>query len=181
MKVQKGEEVVHEMRPERAILVIWFFSKCLPLALAGAIATFVCFAILTAAFFQHLEELMLVVAVTAVVVAALTFMVLGLVYCAYLRRTYVYYVTSQRCIFRGGILLRIERSVPYHKVTDVEMSQNIVERMLGISKLNIFTPGTGSMAGGGQRAEISFVGLADNETPAATVNEILRGFKATGE
>lgn len=110
--------------------------------------------------------------------------VIGLLYSECLRRTYVYFVSNQRCVFRGGIIVRVERSVPYHKVTDVEMRQNIVERMLGISKLNIFTPGTASVVNspfGGPRAEISFVGLADSETPAATINETLRGFKATGE
>ncbi|MFH2137454.1 MAG: hypothetical protein ABII88_02960 [Candidatus Omnitrophota bacterium] len=35
--------------------------------------------------------------------------------------------------------------------------------------------------GGGQKAEISFIGLKDNESPAATINEILRKFRATGE
>ena len=117
-------------------------------------------------------------------IAAPSLFILGLIYCSYLRRTYVYYVTNQRCIFHGGILRRIERSVPYHKITDVEMSQNFIERMLGISSLKIFTPGTGSMMAspfGGQRAEIAFVGLKDNETPATTINEIVRKFRATGE
>ena len=64
------------------------------------------------------------------------------------------------------------------------MSQNIVERILGISSLKIFTPGTGSMIFspfGGQRAEISFVGLKDNEAPSISINEILRKYKSTGE
>ncbi len=78
---------------------------------------------------------------------------------------------------------RVERSVHYHKVTDVEMSQNIFERILGISTLNIFTPGTSSGGGNSsfQKAEISFIGLKDNEGPANTINGILRKFKATGE
>jgi len=72
--------------------------------------------------------------------------------------------------------------VPYHKITDVEMSQNIIERMIGISTLNIFTPGTGSIRGtGGQKAEISFVGLKDNETPAVTISKHLKELTAKGE
>ena len=93
-------------------------------------------------------------------------------------------IPNQRCVFQGGILRRIIHSVPYHKITDVEMSQNIIERILGISSLKIFTPGTGSLQASpfkGQRAELTFAGLSDNETPAASVNEILRKFKATGE
>ncbi|MHC4200147.1 MAG: PH domain-containing protein [Planctomycetota bacterium] len=184
MKLQQDEEIIHELRPEPQILWIWFFSKSLPFAPAGFGLTFMVFMFLTAAFLQDAEDFMLGVAVMAAALAAVAFLVLAFVYCVYLRRSYVYYVTNQRCVFKGGILLRIERSVPYHKVTDVEMRQNIIERILGISKLNIFTPGTASVVNtpfGGPRAEISFVGLADSETPAATINETLRKFRATGE
>jgi len=97
-------------------------------------------------------------------------------YLALLRKTYVYTITNQRCVFRGGILWRRERSVPYHKVTDVEQSQIIFERLFGIGRVKIYTPGTGQM-----QAEIVLVGLEDTETPAAAINEILRQYRATGE
>ncbi len=87
-----------------------------------------------------------------------------------------YYVTNQRCVLHGGIWRKTVRSIPYHRITDVEASQNAIEQLLGISSLRIFTPGTG-----GQGAEISFEGLKDNQTPAASINEILRKFEATGE
>ncbi len=108
--------------------------------------------------------------------------IFGFIYCSYLRSTYKYYITNNRCVFCGGIIRRVKRSVPYHKITDVEMSQNIIERMIGISTLNIFTPGTGSIRGtGGQKAEISFVGLKDNETPAVTISKHLKELTAKGE
>lgn len=177
MKPQEGEDIIHQLRPEPNILVIWFFTKCLPTAFIGGFITFIAFSVL-------LRDIFLGVSIIVSVIAPII-LILVLIYCSYLRSTYIYYVTNQRCIFHGGILRRIERSVPYHKITDVEMSQNIIERVLGISTLNIFTPGTGSMYQGspfrGQKAEISFVGLKDNETPAESINQILRKFKATGE
>jgi uncharacterized membrane protein YdbT with pleckstrin-like domain len=183
MKLQQDEEIIHEMRPAGAILVIWFFPKCLFPTLPVGFASLFAFGGLAAGFGGPGEwESFGVAALVAVAVPSTAFLLL-MFYCRCLRRTYMYYITNQRCVFRGGILRRIERSVPYHKVTDVETSQNIVERALGISTLNIFTPGTGSMTAtpfGGQRAEISFVGLTDSETPAATINEILRRFRATG-
>ncbi len=71
----------------------------------------------------------------------------------------------------------------YHKITDVERSQNIIERILDISTLNIFPPGTSSRStdSSAQKAEISFVGLKDNESPADSINRILSKFRATGE
>jgi len=187
MKLQEGERLIHELRPDPKVLGIWFFTKCLPAAFIGAFLSFWCFGFFGGMFCVVTQSKsawpIAMGGIMALVIAPLL-LVLGLIYCSYLRRTYTYYITNQRCIFHGGIIRRIKRSIPYHKITDVEMSQNIIERILGISSLNLFTPGTGSMMAspfGGQRAEISFVGLKDNETPANTINEILRKYRATGE
>ena len=181
MKLQEGEEVLHELRPEKGILGIWFFTKVVPATLITAILAFF-IAVVACNIGGSPSQGRLWGVGIAGIVLLLGMLLLALLYCSGLRTTYVYYVTNQRCVFHGGILRTVERSVPYHKITDVEMSQNIVETALGISTLNIFTPGTASVTGmGGQRAEISFVGLKDNEAPATTINSILRQFEATGE
>jgi len=181
MKLQESEEVLHELRPERGILGIWFFTKVVPATLVTAILALFAFIIVLGAVNKQSEGWLWGAGIAGIVVVV-GMLLLALLYCSGLRTTYVYYVTNQRCVFHGGILRTVERSVPYHKITDVEMSQNIVETALGIATLNIFTPGTGSMTGvGGQKAEISFVGLKDHETPAETINSILRQYRATGE
>ena len=175
------------MRPASQILVIWFFSKCLPPAFVCAFLTVWGFGLIggLSAFATNSDSpSSFVTGLILAPISGIVVMLLALIYCVSLRQTYVYYVTNQRCVFRGGIILRRERSVPYHKITDVEISQNIIERALGIPKVNVFTPGTGSTTAspfGGQRAEISFVGLRDSESPAATINQILKKFKATGQ
>ena len=40
MKVQDGEEILHELGPEKNILWIWFFAKALPVGLGGGGAAF---------------------------------------------------------------------------------------------------------------------------------------------
>lgn len=87
------------------------------------------------------------------------------IYLHFLRKTYRYIITNRRCIFVGGILKRIERTVPYKKITDIQRSQNIIERMLGIWNVQIFTPGTASMQIGQAkaRAELNFDGLINSE------------------
>ncbi len=40
MKLQEGEEILHEMKPEGSVLVIWFFTKCLGFSFVGAFLTF---------------------------------------------------------------------------------------------------------------------------------------------
>ena len=180
MRLNESETILHQLGPQPSILAIWFFTKCLPPALVGAVACGFFTVLLWAATNSRRPEL---AGVAVGVLVGLLSLLTAYVYCSFLRKTYVYYITDQRCVFHGGILRRVERSVPYHKVTDVQITQHIVERILGISKLQIFTPGTASTPSpfGGQLAEISFVGLEDSETPAATVNGILRKFRATGE
>ena len=194
MKVQNGEDVLLEVQPESRLLVIWFFGRCFSVGVVAFAAGFALSTILSMVYEVVAEtELFAVesnfdgwsVLVNAIIAiaAALCSTAIVLIYCVYLRRTYVYTITNRRCIFRGGILRRVEHSVPFHKVTDVEMSQNIIERILGISSLGIFTPGTGSMGASckGRRPEIAFVGLKDNEAPAEIINDILSNYKATGQ
>ncbi|MDH5389182.1 MAG: PH domain-containing protein [Gammaproteobacteria bacterium] len=94
------------------------------------------------------------------------------IYLIYLRKTYRYVITNRRCIFIGGILKRIERTVPYKKITDIQRSQNIIERMLGIWNVQIFTPGTASMQIGQAKAkaELNFDGLLNSEELYETIN-----------
>jgi len=188
MKLHEDETLLYELYPESQDLVVWFFTKCIFAAFIAAFFTFWCFGffggMFSVAIKSNSEPWFIALGGKMALFTVPVTLAASLVYCSFLRKTYTYYITNQRCVFHGGIVRRIERSVPYHKVTDVEMSQNIIERILGISSLKIFTPGTGSMnfsPFGGQRAEISFVGLKDNEKPATSINNILRKFRSTGE
>lgn len=187
MRLQEGEQILHELRPESSLLTIWFFTKAIPAAVVGIFAVIWLFGVSSFFFLSPTVSDVIwsthTLRTIAFVISPI-FLIATTIYCFCLRRTYMYYITNQRCVFHGGIIRRVERSVPYHKITDVEMSQDIVERVLRISSLRIFTPGTASVVGypfGKQRAEITFAGLKDNETPAATINQILRKFRATGE
>ncbi len=95
------------------------------------------------------------------------------VYFVYLRKTYRYVITNKRCIFIGGIIKRVERTVPYKKITDIQRSQNIVERMLGIWNVQVFTPGTASIQVGQTkaRAELNFDGLVNSEELYEKINK----------
>ena len=94
-------------------------------------------------------------------------------YLIYLRRTYRYIITNKRCIFVGGILKRIERTVPYKKITDIQRTQNIIERLLGIWNVQVFTPGTASMQIGQAkaRAELNYDGLKNSEELYEAINK----------
>ncbi len=184
MKLIEGEEVLMKMGPEPKLLVIWFLMTCLGTIIAIGFLILIFYPIVDVLELDSDTNGKLLTFVLPVVIGtALFIMIATFIYCIYLRRTYRYTLTNRRVIFSGGILRHVRHSVPYHKITDVEMSRNIIERMLGISSLGIYTPGTGSMSSGGsgRRPEIAFVGLKDNEAPSETINSILSKFKATGE
>lgn len=194
MKLMEEEKILMEIQPESNLLIIWFFTRCLSIGvLAGILGFFI--STLIGIIYEFAGEMEIISSgsefegwsITAkLIIGSITGslgMILVFIYCVYLKRTYIYMITNRRCVFSGGILRYVQHSVPYHKITDVEMSRNIIERMLGISSLGIYTPGTGSMnsSGGGRRPEIAYIGLKDNESPAEMINSILSKFKSTGE
>ncbi len=75
-----------------------------------------------------------------------------------LLRTYDYEVNSENVIFRGGLIERTTKNVPYNKITNIELTQNLLERPLGLWKLHVQTASTGNL-----KAEIVYVGLTDPE------------------
>lgn len=184
--LHEGEKILFQGKPEKSILVLWFFTKCL------GFCFIVGFLILWASLFfggifqgaiKGQEQPSFWFIIPTLIIALPTCFLISIVYCIALRETYNYYVTNERCIFEGGIIVKKKRSIPYHKITDAEIYQNIIERILNIYRLNLFTPGTASMWGawGGQRAEIVFAGLKDAQKPEEIITNILKTYRSTGE
>lgn len=168
----KDEKVLFQAQPHPKLLVNWFFSK-----IVGFFIVLIFFLI---SFAPLLFNTKIRPSISALVYGFLGFFILlvviSFIYIIYLRKTYEYYITNQRVIFKGGLLFKTTRSVPFHKITDVEISQHILEQILGLYKLNIFTAGTGSF-----KAEIIFSGLTDAKVPEQVLKDILKKYKSTGE
>ena len=186
MKCRPNEEILHEIRPEPELLRYWFITKSVPFSFTIGIFIFQ-FGFVAGVFLAPQETLNRFTFSAAAATCALSWL-FGLSLCHWyfcqLKKTYVYYITTERCVFHGGIIKLIERSVPYHKITDVEQSRNILERLFGIGNLNIYTPGTASMAFSPftwQSSELAFAGIKDLEEPAETIQGILADLKTTGE
>jgi len=162
MKVyfQEGEKKLYEGYPETAVLVLWFFRALL-------IAFFIT-PIMTIISTNSINNYWIFYLLIFIPVLFITF-----VYQIFLRRSYHNYITNERIILEGGILLKKIKSVPYHKVTDVSIYQNIIERALGITTLNVHTDGTGV-----QIPEIRFFGLRQPEKPHLIIVNELKAFKA---
>ncbi|MFH1621853.1 MAG: PH domain-containing protein [Candidatus Omnitrophota bacterium] len=185
IRLREGEQILFEARPEKKIFVMWILTKVIPTCIFASFfiiwVTLLFGGIFFCAIKGNKEPPFYLLLPLFIFFLPLIFM-LATFYYKELRKTYRYVVTNQRCIFEGGIVVRRLRNVPYHKITDVEINQNIIERVLGIFSLKIFTPGTGAVGMPGfEKAEIVFYGLKDAESPAGIIQDILKQYKATGE
>jgi len=100
----------------------------------------------------------------AVIVALVVFPIL--LYNIFLRRSYQYTITNKGVKITGGIFTKITRDVSFSKITDVTVSQNILEKIFRIYELHIQTAGSRA-----QQPEISFLALDNADIPK---NLILR-------
>lgn len=186
MKLAKDEVVFHELKPSPKQIVIWFFTKCLTHGLATAAIpgfTWWIYATIVEAnrgvILDAYDFFLLVAALLMVLGTALSF-----IYNRYLLASITYVITDRRCVWKGGIVRKVEHTVSFHKITDVECSRNLVEQILGLSTINLFTPGTSSMrVGAGAKSqtipELRFEGLLESEDVAETINEQVRRYGGT--
>lgn len=206
MKLDRDEKLIYKLAPDKKILVPWFFTKTIGALFTSLFFVSSILFVLntidvlnrdkpsnvadvelaksnnmeqknsTEKELEHPFQLMLKYWEWALFISLIITLCAQLYY-IYLRKSYTYIITNKRCIFVGGILKRTERSVSYKKVTDVQRSQNILERILGIWNVQIFTPGTGSVAIGlGQqaKAEINFDGLTNSEESMEAINKYIQ-------
>lgn len=183
--LDEGEKILWQGKPDASVLGVWLFTKGFAFVFAAAFLTF-----WSCGFFGGMwavatkqEGFNPFLTAGQVLKIVIPLCVLGaFVYIANLLKTYRYFVTNQRIVFIGGLLMKKRRSVHYHKVTDVEVSQNLFEQLLGIRSLKIFTAGTSSSMGPwGERAEIEFQGLKEADTAERLINTTLKSYRATGE
>lgn len=179
MRFSKDEEVIHELKPDSKLLFIWFFTRCmlhgLLVGVMPALYGWIYMTLMRKDIAAIESEWVLIGSVLFLVFVVGT--VLSFVYHRYLLASITYFITDRRCVWKGGILKKTEHTVSYHKITDVERSQNLIEQILKISTINLFTPGTASMKMGAASQvtpELCFEGLTCSDEQAETINDQIR-------
>ncbi|MFT4880407.1 MAG: putative membrane protein [Salinirussus sp.] len=100
------------------------------------------------------------------VVAGIVVLAAGLVavwQTAYVRR-FSYEVTENTLDIDSGVLSRREREIPYERVQNVDISENVLQRLLGLAQVRIETAG-----GSGTEARLRYV----TRTEAGRLQELL--------
>lgn len=180
MRLAKDENILHDLKPMKRLIVLWLFTRCVPHALTGAIGSFfLIYGYQIFAFKDGDAPMDYGFVGTGAVLMFILVLTLSYVYNRFLIATIRYLVTDRRCVWSGGILRKVEHTVSYLKITDVERSQNIVEQVLNISTINLFTPGTASVrmnARSQPMPELRLEGLAESDELAESINEQVRSY-----
>ena len=166
MQIKNSNEIIFAASPEKAVLLFLGIKRVILLLwwyiVLGGFLVVPFYGFISGGFDSYFEALFSLFSDHGgkISVSYLLISIIIFIYVSYLRRTYQYRITKHNIVFEGGILKKKIKNIQFEKVTNVDITQNIFERMLGISKLHIQTAGTG-----GYLAEIIFEGLKDAETP----------------
>ena len=90
--------------------------------------------------------------------------------------TMLYKFTEDEIIWRRGVWFRKTGVVPYNRITNVDINQGPISRMLGIASLKIQTAGYSAPSGGfGSLAEIKIEGIEEFEELRVLIMGFVRG------
>ena len=92
---------------------------------------------------------------------------------AYVRR-FDYELTENTLDIESGVLSRRTREIPYNRVQNVDLSQNPVQRALGLTEVRVETAG-----GGDTEAQLRFVSEAEARRLQREIGRLKRGETAT--
>ena len=146
--LNEGEEIILDLRPH------WFY-------LAGPAASLIA-ALVLALVVRNRSEWILFPVLALAVVALLWF--LGR-YGKWITTSFV--LTSDRLIYRSGVVSRQGREIPLERLNDVSFRQSLLQRVLGAGDLLVES--------GGERGQEQFGSFAH---PQDTQNEIHRAIEA---
>ncbi len=89
--------------------------------------------------------------------------------------TMLYKLTDNEVVWRRGVWFKKTGIVPYNRITNIDIAQGPISRMLGIASLKIQTAGYSAPSGG--KAEIRIDGMEQFEELRELIMSFVRGKK----
>ena len=109
---------------------------------------------------------------TGLAAAALIMLVVGVTTLIWSRFTYQ--VTAKEIRIKSGLLNRNNRSIPFDRIQDVSLEQQLVSRLLGLATVALETG-----AGGGEDGKLDALARADAEKLRDTIRDYKDGLKTS--
>lgn len=123
---------IKEVRPSERLLWLWLLKAFLSSNILGLIFLFIAFATTSGLVLPYIGGLLL---------AAIPGCIGTVLYFKSMR----YVIEKDYVVVSYGVFWKVRRSVPLDKITNIDVRQGPVERLLGFGQVWIFTPSTGSM------------------------------------
>ena len=161
-----NEKTLYETTPSAKVVVVWIFSRFT--VGIGFILGFILFFMMGSFRINPLTIFSIGISVLPILLVIL------FVYYLFLYKTYRYKITERGIYLSGGILLKVSKFVPFFKITNVEATSNLIEQLLGVSKLSIHTAGQALSSQGFPFAEMTFEGIVDIETPKRLIYQCIK-------
>jgi hypothetical protein len=149
------------VKPEKEQKTLWFVGWAVPFVLGLALWVILLLTI---------DKLIFGLCV----VGWLILMVPILLWISAFYRSLEYIVDSDSVKMKKGVFWREHVIVPYPKITNVDVTQGPVQRMLNIGTIYVQTAGAGGTQGA--QAELTLLGVRDLEGLKDTIMERVRGY-----
>lgn len=85
-----------------------------------------------------------------------------------------YIIDSDSVKIRQGVFWRKRITVPYTKITNIDVTQGPIQRIFNIGTIHVQTAGAGGAPGA--QAEIRLLGIRDTDGLKDTIMEKIRGY-----
>ncbi len=137
-----------KLKPEKELQAIWILSWVVALILGVLFFLFLVFS----------GEIM----VTIFLVAGwVLIMIPVLIWIPYAFRALEYYIDDEGVKMKSGVIWKKFVTVPFHKITNVDITQGPIQRFYRIGTIHIQTAGAGGQQG--QKAELKMLGVRELE------------------
>lgn len=143
IQLLSNESLLLTVKPSPRVSAVWLFTKTLSAALITIPFTWVLWSIYNSSPKEWgLSPYGFDVAVFVLFLVFVVTFLSAHAYYIFLARSYEYVITNSRFIFCGGLLRRVTHSVEHRRITDVQLSQNVIEQLLPLHSISLFTPST---------------------------------------
>jgi len=149
------------VKPEKELKTLWFVGWAVPFVLGLALWVILLFTI---------DKLIFGLCV----IGWLVLMVPILLWIPAFYRSLEYIVDSDSVKMKKGVFWRKHVIVPYTKITNIDVTQGPVQRMLNIGTIYVQTAGAGGTQGA--QAELILLGVRDLQGLKDTIMERVRGY-----
>jgi uncharacterized protein len=136
------------LKPEKELQTLWILSWVVMLVIG---ILFLIFFIFSAG-----------ILITAILVSGwVVVMIPIIIWIPYAFKALEYYIDDEGVKMKGGVIWKKFVTVPYHKITNVDITQGPMQRYYNIGTIHVQTAGAGGQQG--QKAELKMLGIRELE------------------